>query len=92
MKGLYQYFFNITLELCPPKPNVLLRAYLTSRFCGLSRVRLSFGSILGSSSFQFMVGAMMPFVSAIMQASDSTAPAAPSRWPVIDLVELMFML
>ena len=32
----------------------------------------------------------MPFLMARMLAMDSTAPAAPSKWPVMDFVELMF--
>ena len=39
------YFLKITDELCPPKPNVLLNATLTLRFCALLKVRLTLGSI-----------------------------------------------
>ena len=35
-----------------------------------------------------MVGKIVPRASASAQATHSNAPAAPSMWPVIDLVEL----
>ena len=35
------YFFTITQALCPPKPNVLLKAALTVRCCDLLKVKLS---------------------------------------------------
>ena len=36
-----------------------------------------------------MVGWMMPVSSVLAQAMASTAPAAPIRWPTMDLVELI---
>ena len=39
-----------------------------------------------------IVGGTIPLVRAITQASASIEPAAPSRCPVIDFVELMFRL
>ena len=49
-------------------------------------------SISGSRFSQLMVGGTTPCVMAKMQASASAAPAAPSRCPVIDLVEEILML
>ena len=40
----------------------------------------------GSGSSRLIVGGSTPVSSARTQSSASTAPAAPSRWPVIDLV------
>ena len=39
-----------------------------------------------------MVGGIMPFFMAKIEAMASIAPAAPSRCPVMDFVELMFKL
>ena len=38
-----------------------------------------------------IVGGIIPFSSANIDAIASIAPAAPNKWPVIDLVELMFI-
>ena len=43
-----------------------------------------------SPSSWLIVGGTIPFLIARILAIDSTAPAAPNKWPVIDLVELMF--
>jgi hypothetical protein len=39
-----------------------------------------------------MVGGITPWCSASTENTASTPPAAPSRWPVIDLVELIIAL
>ena len=38
-----------------------------------------------------LVGGTMPVSMALMHATDSMAPEAPSAWPIIDLVELIGM-
>ena len=48
------------------------------------------GSSSGSRLLKLMVGGTMLFFTARTQAIASKAPAAPSKCPVIDLVELMF--
>ena len=85
-------FFTITDALCPPNPNVLLKAARTSRFCALLKVKFNRLSRSGSSVKWLMVGGMMSFFTARILAIASIAPAAPSKCPVIDLVELMFNL
>ena len=39
-----------------------------------------------------MVGGTIPCLIDMIEAMASIAPAAPKRWPVIDLVELIFIL
>src|SRR6185312_14540806 len=72
-------FLTITEALCPPKPNVLLRAARTTLFCALLKVKLSLLSSSGSSVKWLMVGGIRSFFTAIMQAIASMAPAAPKR-------------
>src|SRR5699024_2587692 len=73
--------------LWPPKPTDSLMAATSpvgiSR--GLSRTMST--TVSGSSSSMLMVGGIRPSCRARMVAIDSTAPAPPNRWPVMDLVE-----
>ena len=81
---------KITEVLWPPNPKVLLRAAFTVRFWALLKVKFSFGSISGSSVKWLIVGGTVSWCTAMMLATASMAPAAPSRCPVMLLVELMF--
>src|SRR5690606_26050650 len=81
---------KITEALCPPNPKVLLKAALTFRCCATLKVKFNLGSSWGSSVKWLMVGGIRPSRILLMAAMDSTAPAAPSRCPVMDLVELIF--
>lgn len=56
-----------------------------SRACWARQSRSHSGSWLST----LMVGGMMFSCMAMRQAASSTPPAAPRRWPVMDLVELM---
>src|ERR1051326_967138 len=74
-----------SVTLCPPKPNELERATSNRRFTALFGAESR--SQAGSGLNWLIVGGMTPFWSARAQIAASNAPAAPSRWPVIDLVE-----
>lgn len=52
---------------------------------------LKISSIFGNT-LEALVGGTTPSRMERMEAMASTAPAAPSRWPVMDLVELMLSL
>ena len=54
------------------------------------KVRLSFASIFSSLSKWLIVGGTILFLTDIIHAIDSITPAAPSKCPVIDFVELIF--
>ena len=58
----------------------------------LLRVKLSLGFISSSCVEWLIVGGILPSLIANIDANDSIAPAAPSKWPVIDFVELIFNL
>ena len=76
--------------LCPPKPRELERTRSTSAW--MATLGTLFRSQAGSGSSRLMVGGRMDSFRAFRQAMASTAPAAPSMWPVMDLVELMVIL
>src|SRR4051812_28999034 len=75
----------ITDALVPPKPNEFDSAMLISRgraLCGTRSI-----AVFTDGLSRLMVGGAMLSRIARMQKIASTAPAAPSRWPVEDLVE-----
>ena len=74
-----------TATLAPPKPKELLSAAMspTGRSRGL--VAMS-SSTCGSRSSRLIVGGTTRLTIARIVATASSAPAPPSRWPVIDLV------
>jgi hypothetical protein len=73
--------------LVPPKPNELDSATLISRLRALSGARSISVSTEGSSRFS-VGGATWSRIASTLKIA-STAPAAPRRWPVALLVELM---
>ncbi len=72
-----------------PKPKELLTA-ASEPSAGSGRATFAAMSIArsGSGSTRLMVGGTRRSRSAIRDATVSSAPAPPSRWPVIDLVEV----
>src|SRR6267378_3135162 len=74
-----------SVTLCPPKPNEFDSATSKCRCTALFGAESR--SQAGSAVNWLMVGGMTPFWMASAQIASSSAPAAPSRWPVIDLVE-----
>ena len=60
-------------------------------FLSLFKVSWSLLFIAGSKLKLFIVGVTTLFFIDNIVAIDSTAPAAPSKWPVIDLVELILI-
>jgi hypothetical protein len=73
------------LQLVPPKPKELLMVQANSAF----RISRTTGrsATMGSGSSRLMLGAMKFSCIIRMQKMASKAPAAPSAWPVMDLVE-----
>src|ERR1700724_407007 len=76
---------TITEALVPPKPNEFDSATLISRFRGTCGTRSIAVSTDGLS--RLMVGGATLSRIARMLKIASTAPAAPSRWPIDDLVD-----
>src|SRR6202165_6127024 len=76
---------TITEALVPPKPNEFDSATLISRLRGACGTKSIAVSTDGFS--RLMVGGAMLSRIAKMLKIASTAPAAPSRWPVDDLVD-----
>src|ERR1700733_7746923 len=76
---------TITDALVPPKPNEFDNATLISRwrgFCGTRSIAVSTDGL----SRLMVGGAMLSRIARILKMA-STAPAAPSRWPVEDFVD-----
>ena len=71
----YDNFLKITVALCPPNPNVLLKAKLIWRSFAWLNVKSILGSTSGSSSNWLIVGGTMLFCIAKIEAILSTAPA-----------------
>src|SRR5690606_14391912 len=81
---------NTTEALVPPKPKLLDRATSIGIGLALRGIRSSVVSTEGLS--RLMVGgAIWSRIASAVNAA-SIAPAAPSRWPVADLVELIAAL
>src|SRR6266550_3032654 len=78
-------FFTANVTLCPPNPNEFDSANSNCRLTALFGAESR--SQAGSGVNWLIVGGMTPSRSASAQIASSNAPAAPSRWPVIDLVE-----
>src|SRR5690606_12612498 len=76
---------KINDALVPPKPNELERTVLISRLRGLWGTRSIQLSTEGLS--RLSVGGATPSRMASTQKIASTAPAAPRRWPIADLVD-----
>src|SRR5262245_12400626 len=74
-----------SVALVPPKPKELDRAAATGRFFALWGTRSI--SVWTEGLSRFSVGGTMPSRIASVQKIASTAPAAPSKWPIDDLVE-----
>ena len=74
----------------PPKPNELLNAY------EIFFSRGSFGNrfilVVSIGSFKLSVAGKILLFNAIIEKIDSTLPAAPSKCPIDDLVELTNIL
>src|SRR3989442_4489648 len=83
--GRHATLRTASVTLCPPKPNELDSATSTCRLTAW------FGAESRSQAESglnwLIVGGITPFCSASAQIANSNAPAAPSRCPVIDLVE-----
>src|SRR5712691_2448221 len=79
-----------TVALCPPNPNELDRATSTLRFTTLFAAASR--SHAGSGVNWLMVGGIMPVPITSADSAASSAPAAPSRCPVIDLVDAKISL
>ncbi len=75
---------KISVALAPPKPNELLNTYSTFALAGC---RTSGKRQAGSGVLMLIDGSHCP-CSAIKQTAASTAPAAPSKWPIQALLEL----
>src|SRR5690606_31092824 len=76
----------MTLALVPPKPKELDRARRTGRSLATCGVR-STSAQLGEGLSRLSVGGTTLSRIARIEKIASTAPAAPSRWPIADLVE-----
>src|ERR1700684_3411785 len=76
---------NTSDALVPPNPNEFDNATLISRFCAFCGTRSIAVATDGFS--KLMVGGRIPSRIASRQNMDSTAPAAPSRCPIDDLVD-----
>src|SRR5215813_8335809 len=76
---------NTRDALVPPKPNELDKTTSMSRLCALCGTRSSGVSTDGLS--RLMVGGATLSRMASTEKIASTAPAAPSRWPIDDLVD-----
>src|SRR5690242_28465 len=74
-----------SVTLCPPNPNEFERATSTDRLTALLGAESR--SQAGSGWNWLMVGGITPRCTTSAHTAASRAPAAPSRWPVIDLVE-----
>src|SRR5205814_355773 len=76
---------KISEALVPPKPNEFDSTYLTRR----ARASLGTRSMSqeGDGLSRLRVGGTMPSRSARIAKIASTLPAAPSRWPIADLVD-----
>src|SRR6266699_1513084 len=74
-----------SVTLCPPNPKEFESATSTCRFTALLGAESR--SQAGSGVNWLMVGGMIPVWTTRAQTPASKAPAAPSKWPVIDLVE-----
>src|SRR5262249_57142933 len=80
---------NTRDALVPPKPNELDKTTSMSRLCALCGTKSRGVSTDGLS--RLMVGGATLSRMASTEKIASTAPAAPSRWPIDDLVEDMEM-
>src|SRR5215204_4625300 len=76
---------KISDALVPPKPNEFDSTYLTLRSCATFGTR--FMSQDGDGLSRLRVGGTTPSRSAMIEKIASTLPAAPSRWPIADLVD-----
>src|SRR5262249_20236384 len=74
-----------SVTLCPPNPNEFDSATSTSRFTEWFGAESR--SQAGSGVNWLIVGGMTPWCSTRVQTANSSAPAAPSRCPVIDFVD-----
>src|SRR5207245_11107406 len=74
-----------SVALCPPNPKEFESAISTARFTALLGAESR--SQVGSGVNWLIVGGTMPVWTTSAQTAASTAPAAPSMWPVIDLVD-----
>src|SRR3989442_7814510 len=74
-----------SVTLWPPNPNEFDSASSTGRFTALLGAESR--SQAGSGVNWLMVGGMTPVWTTSAHSAASKAPAAPRRWPVIDLVE-----
>src|SRR5690349_17486621 len=79
------HLVTASVTLWPPKPNEFERATSTLRSTFL--LGAQFRSQSGSGVIWLIVGGMTPQVAASSDTPNSSAPAPPSRWPVIDLVD-----
>jgi hypothetical protein len=81
----YNHLLKIKLAFAPPNPKELLSTYCRLPSAG----SLTIGNAqAGSGVCKVEVGGNHWPRSAITQATASTAPAAPNKWPTLDLVEL----
>ena len=72
----------------PPNPNELLRTARTGRAAATFGVR-SRPSASGSGSARLIVGGTQPSRMVRIETIASIAPAAPSVWPIIDLLAVI---
>src|SRR5512137_1077015 len=78
-------FLKSSTELVPPNPKLL--EITTSSFFSRAVLGTTSSWHSGSWSSTLMVGGTTPWWRASTATTASRPPAAPSRWPVIDLVE-----
>ncbi len=75
--------------LVPPKPKLFEIAVLTGFFTAMFGVKFKPVAAQSGSRFsRLIVGGMIPSRIARIEKAASIAPAAPSKCPVMDLVEL----
>src|SRR5690606_3632752 len=84
--GRYWYSARMTLALVPPKPKEFDSARRTGRSLATWGVR-STSAQLGEGLSRLRVGGTTLSRIARIEKIASTAPAAPSRWPIADLVD-----
>src|SRR6185437_6462410 len=83
-------FLKTTEALVPPNPKLLESA--TSIFIGLALLGARSSAVSTDGLSRLMVGGAIWSRSASTLNAASTAPAAPSRWPIDDLVDDMVTL
>ena len=82
--------FNNNAVFVPPNPKELLNTYVIFFCKGILGTKLIL--LVSMGSFKFSVAGKILFFNAIIEKIVFTLPAAPSKWPIDDLVELTKIL